>query len=383
MNGRSRHPASHDTRTSVFVVQLLTQVQGRTISKTVTLSNHNHPGHTTHYQYNLGDQVTHITYPSGLLIQYHYGNHGRVQSITATLPGQTATTLVDHINYLPFGPLTTMAYGNGLNLSASYNQDYRLTELALGPLLHLSYQYDANGNITVLDHHHQATNHQTFGYDALDRLINSRGDYGLLDYLYDPVGNRRSRTQATDENDQLSYAVDSNQLLVVDSTQTSHYFNLDERGNPIAETRGGDHWTYTYNHANRLSQVSINGHSTHYRYNAQGQRTHKQSPSGDTYYLYNEQGQLQSELDAQGNTLVEYVWFNQQPLAQVSNGEIYWVHNDHLGTPRALTNRAQEVVWEATYSPFGEARITTEVLTNNLRFPGQYFDGDQLTLQLV
>ncbi len=34
------------------------------------------------------------------------------------------------------------------------------------------------------------------------------------------------------------------------------------------------------------------------------------------------------------------------------------------------------VVWAATYESFGSATITTATITNNLRFPGQYFDSE-------
>jgi len=33
-------------------------------------------------------------------------------------------------------------------------------------------------------------------------------------------------------------------------------------------------------------------------------------------------------------------------------------------------------VWAAAYLPFGEAQIITEIVENNFRFPGQYFDAE-------
>jgi RHS repeat-associated protein len=54
----------------------------------------------------------------------------------------------------------------------------------------------------------------------------------------------------------------------------------------------------------------------------------------------------------------------------------YYIHSDHLDTPQRITDQSQAVVWEAYYKPFGEAVITTEGIENNLRFPGQYFDGE-------
>ena len=53
---------------------------------------------------------------------------------------------------------------------------------------------------------------------------------------------------------------------------------------------------------------------------------------------------------------------------------VVFVHNDHLGTPIILTNQSQDKVWEATYTPFGKATITNEIVENNLRGIGQHYD---------
>jgi RHS repeat-associated protein len=55
---------------------------------------------------------------------------------------------------------------------------------------------------------------------------------------------------------------------------------------------------------------------------------------------------------------------------------IYIYHNDHLGTPQKMTDASGTVVWAADYKPFGEATITVSTITNNLRFPGQYYDAE-------
>jgi RHS repeat-associated protein len=39
-----------------------------------------------------------------------------------------------------------------------------------------------------------------------------------------------------------------------------------------------------------------------------------------------------------------------------------------------MTDERGEIVWQADYMPFGEAVISVESVTNNLRFPGQYYD---------
>ena len=64
-----------------------------------------------------------------------------------------------------------------------------------------------------------------------------------------------------------------------------------------------------------------------------------------------------------------------RPRAATPAG-LYYYHNDHRGTPQALTNSAGTVVWKATYDPFGQATVTVSTITNNLRLAGQYFDSE-------
>ncbi len=96
------------------------------------------------------------------------------------------------------------------------------------------------------------------------------------------------------------------------------------------------------------------------------------------------------EYDLNGNGVVDpYDFslfkrsFGQGPGPSGINGEsnaIGYVHNDHLGTPQAMSNGAGKVVWRASYDPFGAATVDEDVdrdrlrVTLNVRFPGQYFD---------
>jgi RHS repeat-associated protein len=54
-------------------------------------------------------------------------------------------------------------------------------------------------------------------------------------------------------------------------------------------------------------------------------------------------------------------------------------HNDHLGTPWRITDKAGALVWSADYDGFGRASVSvpaTNAVTNHLRYPGQYFDAE-------
>jgi len=64
----------------------------------------------------------------------------------------------------------------------------------------------------------------------------------------------------------------------------------------------------------------------------------------------------------------------------VRNLEMFFIHSDHLDTPRVITNQATQVVWRWDQTdPFGgnvpdENPSGLGNFTCNLRLPGQYFD---------
>ena len=113
-----------------------------------------------------------------------------------------------------------------------------------------------------------------------------------------------------------------------------------------------------------------------YTYNGNGQRTKKTVSGTTTVFHYSQSGQIIAESNGSGTIIAEYVYLNSQPLAKIEQTNVYYYVNDHLGTPQKLTDGTGMVVWAADYKPFGEATITVSTITNNLRFPGQYFDAE-------
>ncbi len=60
--------------------------------------------------------------------------------------------------------------------------------------------------------------------------------------------------------------------------------------------------------------------------------------------------------------------------ASYASETIYFFHNDHLVTPQEITDINQNIVWEVGDDPFSADRPLVELVNNNIRFPGQYYD---------
>lgn len=63
--------------------------------------------------------------------------------------------------------------------------------------------------------------------------------------------------------------------------------------------------------------------------------------------------------------------------AALGDGYIYYVHNDHLSTPKVMTDESGVKVWSAVHDPFGLATVDpSSTVALNVRFPGQYYDAE-------
>lgn len=124
---------------------------------------------------------------------------------------------------------------------------------------------------------------------------------------------------------------------------------------------------------------SGNGIASYY-YNRFGRRLWKDVDGTRTYFLYADEG-LIGEYDSLGTQTTAYgyipnsTWGLPTPLFMKQAGEYFFCHNDHLGTPQKMTSINGASVWSATHESFGMAVIDpASTITNNLRFPGQYYD---------
>ena len=308
-----------------------------------------------------------LTYPGGAQVTYGYDAMGNVNELTLDRGG-LITTLASNITYLPFGPVNNLDLGNGLSKIIDYDQAYRLSAIN-DPAYNVAIDYDANGNII-----YQSRNvgDMSAGYDALDKLTTATVALDSYDYSYDRNANRLSDT-LNGATTLYDYEPFSNRMSLAGSNPVV----LDDNGNTLVLRD----LSLSYSSDNRL----IAANDADYAYNGLGERVLKNTPTATRVYHYDPQGRLIAELNGGGQVEKVYIHFNNQPFAVIDysnnpQGELYYIHNDHLGTPQALTNEAATVVWQAHYSPFGKAVVNQDPdldsnpVVLNLRFPGQYFD---------
>ena len=246
------------------------------------------------------------------------------------------------------------------------------------PLMNYAYSYDPAGNILTKSTEH---GNYAYDYDPSSRLtVADNPMLGDETFDYDAVGNRTSASNATGA---ISHNL-NNELTAYGELS----FDYDANGNLTQKRAGAAAVNYIYNAAKRLIRVEddLTGLIiAEYGYDPFGRRLWKEVDGVRTYFFYSDEG-LVAEYDAQGNELKSYGYrpdstWTTDPLFLKEGGEYYWYQNDHLGTPQKLVAQDGGVIWSAQYSAFGEATISVETITNNLRFPGQYYDaGDGAAL---
>ena len=277
-----------------------------------------------------------------------------------------AVNLAWNINYKPFNGISSITCANGIISSIGYDNQYRVASITAGTVMNLTYTNDANGNITSITNVLDTTKSKSFAYDAIDRLVSANGVWGSLGWSYDGVGNRQ--TQTNGGTNIYVYQAGNNKLTSANGIS----YGYDNNGNTTIEgTR-----QYFYNQNQRLIQVNDGGISAAYAYNGSGQRVKKIVNGVSTIFHFSSAGRLIAESNGAGAVKAEYVYLNNQPIVMFEGTNSYFYVNDHLGTPQKITDSAGAVVWSAEYKPFGETISITASITNNLRFPGQYYDAE-------
>ncbi|HWQ55152.1 MAG TPA: RHS repeat-associated core domain-containing protein [Bryobacteraceae bacterium] len=340
------------------------------------------------YAYDLSGALTKETYPSGRTVMNGYDAAGRLCSVggtTASPPpappytcsGSGTTVYASSIQYAPQGALKSLARGDQLTETWSYNSRMQPSGVTVGSAFGLNLYYCTgkaascstnNGSLLTVTPATPGVD-QVAGYDHASRLASFQEGSNSQNYGYDPPGNGWANRWVSLNSGLLP-------LSTFMPTTSSGYNALnqltagqysDGRGNMTG--LGG--YGFTYDGENRLVTVQIGQATITYGYDGVGQRATKTSGGQTTTYVY----------DAMGNLAAEYG-------TSTAPCTTCYVSVDQLGSTRVLTDAQGNVKERHDYAPSGDellagigGRTTAQGYLNpdtqpgvNVLFTGQYRD---------
>jgi len=340
------------------------------------------------YTYTTADRLATMTYPGGDVATYTRDVLGRITGISWTPFGLRASTLVSSAAYLPFGPLTTLTFGNGRTLTKAYDQDYAIDSVSGTPAgaLTLDLGVDVMGDITSASGTlGLSPPDRAYGYDALYRLKTSQtgASSPLEAYTYNKTGDRLSASLNGGAASAYTYTTGTHHLASVGGVARTY----DGNGNTLTGTSAG--LTLTYDDRNRLASMVNGTTSATYGITGRGERVRKTvTVSGTpttTLFGYDEGGRLAGEYSGTGTAQAEYIYLDSIPVGVFKGGTLYYIETDHLGTPRQVVKPTGNVVvwkWDFLQNTFGNSVPNQDPdgdsvqFVLGMRFPGQYYDAE-------
>ena len=317
------------------------------------------------YEYDLGDQTTKITYPNGKSITRAFDKAGRLEKVTDWLKGETKFSY----NRDSVLMATTFPSASGNKDEVEYNAADQLTKITMKKeaetLASLSYARDNIGQVESATQKGLPGGEKVeYVYDENDRLTKAGG----TSYEYDSADNPTKLGEAT-------YTYDKGSQIEKGGGVTFTYDKVGQRTKAAPEK--GPATSYGYDQAGNLISVKrskegeVKEIEDVYAYDGAGLRASEKVSGAKAQLAWD---------TAEGLPLLLYDGANSYiygpeglPFAQInSKEEAIYLHHDHLGSTRLLTNSSGEAKGAYTYTPYGAIEGQTGAATTPLGYGGQY-----------
>ncbi|WGY68779.1 RHS repeat protein [Burkholderia cepacia] len=293
------------------------------------------------------------------------------------------------------------------------------------PLAERRYRYDAAGQLSRIEDSRKGG--IDYRYDPVGRLIEAISPVEKERFAFDPASNIIDPVRPTEAPASRPSPVRPESTLPVEVSKVlgnllkayaGMHFEYDTRGNLVRKRTPAGEQEYEWDEFNRLLAARVAEASrqsqSRYFYDAFGRRIAKEVNGertvfgwdGDTL-AYESDGERGTHYLYEPGTFVPLAQYVAEPVEGISTPEwkstdryvpeddplqkaperrggaaLFYYHCDQIGTPQLLTDDEGDVVWEASYKAWGEAReviartskATGVVPKNPLRFQGQQVD---------
>jgi RHS repeat-associated protein len=322
------------------------------------------------YEYDLGNQITKITYPNTKSITRAFDKAGRLEKITDWLGKETkfsynrdsfpkATTFpattgnVDEYEYNDADQLTKTTIKKGAETLASitYARDSigqlkSATQTGLPGAAKPEYEYDEKERL-------KKGAGTSFGYDA----ANNPTTLGVSTLKYD-------KANELEEGGGVKYTFDKlgERTKATPSTGPATTYGFDQAGNLVSVTRAKEGAiaeikdTFSYDGNGLRAAQTINGTTTHMAWDQASEKLPLLLSDGVNSYLYGPEG---------------------VPFEQINTKEeASYLHHDQQNSTRLISNTAGEAKGTYTFTPFGATEGHTGTATTPLGYDGQLTNED-------
>jgi RHS repeat-associated protein len=287
------------------------------------------------YQYDKTGELTAIKDTRRGNIAYKYDPVGRLLEASSKLGKETfnfdpASNIIDRYN----GDKAQSHQHKAEEHGYGYN---RLVNNVVKEYLDQQYQYDAYGQLI---RQKSSQGDLNLEWDVYGRMIKSQNSQYTAEYRYDALGRRiqkRSKHHHTGDKHNIIYGWDGDTLAYESTEQTTkHYIYEKDSFVPMLQA--------VYSSPIELHQTPDWSDKPYNVHRDPLWKTTKQSKGFDDVWFY---------------------------------------HCDHLGTPQEMSDHTGAIIWKAEYKAWGECKTekaksnffeNSEIISNNIRFQGQYFD---------
>ncbi|WTI72489.1 polymorphic toxin-type HINT domain-containing protein [Streptomyces sp. NBC_00728] len=345
--------------------------------------------------YNLDGTVNNTILPAagGLPVEtvaFTYNDLGLVDTVSGN------TNYIRSIGYTQYGEPQQTTFGTSSTAKQFQVWDgyedgtrrllnnHTLDQTNTGYTSDVDYNYDDAGNVLSIKQKAGPTESQCFTYDGHQRLTGAwtpqSGDCAAspsaptlggpapywTSWTYTTSGMRDTQTSHTATGDtKTAYtyppvntqgAGQPHTLTSTTSGTTTGNYKYDEQGNTTHRPGASGDQTLTWNIEGQLDTLTENGKTTSYLYDANGQLLLRRGSTETVLYL--EGQELHYDPVAKKFT-AQRTYGAGDGTALRTNAGLYWMVDDHHGTANMVVDAATQAITRRYTKPFGESRGST------------------------